>query len=147
MGNLRLYLLKCVAAKGCWRGLALARASKINAKQWSTFSNFFCCNHFFQFLSNLTTELWIHIFISSHYLDLDPFASTGKYLLLILASTNPKYDKRLFIELRVQYMKIPSSENVKKMFSRNNSTNKCIVLIVLIYLAAIFTTKFSYLTK
>ena len=27
---------------------------------------------------------------------------------LILASTNPKYDKRLFIELRVQYMKITS---------------------------------------
>ena len=31
---------------------------------------------------------------------------------LILASTNPKYDKRLFIELRVQYMKITSWEHV-----------------------------------
>ena len=31
---------------------------------------------------------------------------------LILASTNPKYDKRLFIELRVQYMKTTSSEHV-----------------------------------
>ena len=30
---------------------------------------------------------------------------------LILASTNPQYDDRLFIELRVQYMKIPSSEH------------------------------------
>ena len=29
-----------------------------------------------------------------------------KYILILL-STNPKYDKRLFIELRVQYMKIP----------------------------------------
>ena len=28
---------------------------------------------------------------------------------LIFASTNPKYDDRLFIELQVQYMKIPSS--------------------------------------
>ena len=36
---------------------------------------------------------------------------TGKYLseALILASTNPQYDDRLFIELRVQYMKSASS--------------------------------------
>ena len=36
---------------------------------------------------------------------------TGKSLLeaLIFASTNPQYDDRLFIELQVQYMKIPSS--------------------------------------
>ena len=42
---------------------------------------------------------------------------TGKSLseALILASTNPQYDKRLFIELRVQYMKIPSSEHVENM--------------------------------
>ena len=31
---------------------------------------------------------------------------------LILALINPKYDDRLFIELRVQYMKIASSEHV-----------------------------------
>jgi hypothetical protein len=38
---------------------------------------------------------------------------TGKYFLgaLILASTNLQYDKRLFIELQVQYMKIESSEH------------------------------------
>jgi hypothetical protein len=29
--------------------------------------------------------------------------------------TNPKYDKRLFIELQVQYMKIASSEHVENM--------------------------------
>jgi hypothetical protein len=34
---------------------------------------------------------------------------------LILVSTNLQYDKRLFIELRVQYMKIPSSEHVENM--------------------------------
>ena len=36
---------------------------------------------------------------------------TGKCLseALIFASTNPQYDNRLFIELQVQYMKIPSS--------------------------------------
>ena len=32
---------------------------------------------------------------------------------LILASTNLQYDKRLFIELKVQYMKIESSEDVE----------------------------------
>ena len=38
-------------------------------------------------------------------------SSTGKSLseALICASTNPQYDYRLFIELQVQYMKIPSS--------------------------------------
>ena len=39
--------------------------------------------------------------------------STGKSFseALILASTNPQYDKRLFIEFQVQYMKIASSEH------------------------------------
>ena len=39
---------------------------------------------------------------------------TGKSLLeaLILASTNPQYDKRLFIDLPAQYMKTTSSEHV-----------------------------------
>ena len=38
--------------------------------------------------------------------------STGKSLLEapIFASTNPQYDVRFFIELLVQYMKIPNSE-------------------------------------
>ena len=38
-------------------------------------------------------------------------SSTGKSLseALIFASTNPQYDDRLFIELQVQYIKIPSS--------------------------------------
>ena len=41
-------------------------------------------------------------------------AVTGKSLseALILAATNPKYDKKLFIELRVQYMKTTSKEHV-----------------------------------
>ena len=30
---------------------------------------------------------------------------------LIFVSANPQYDNRLFIELPVQYMKIPSSEH------------------------------------
>ena len=39
---------------------------------------------------------------------------TGKSLLkaLILASTNPQYDKRLFIDLPIQYMKTTNSEHV-----------------------------------
>ena len=38
---------------------------------------------------------------------------TGKSFseALILGSTNLQYDRRLFIDLRVQYMKIPSSEH------------------------------------
>ena len=39
---------------------------------------------------------------------------TGKFLseASILGSTNPQYDKRLFIDLPVQYMKTTSSEHV-----------------------------------
>jgi hypothetical protein len=42
---------------------------------------------------------------------LSPASSTSKPLseALIFASTNPQYDDRLFIELQIQYMKIPSS--------------------------------------
>ena len=42
---------------------------------------------------------------------------TGKSLseALIFASTNPQYDNRLFIELPLQYMKIPSSEHGENM--------------------------------
>ena len=41
-------------------------------------------------------------------------SSTGKSLseAPILASINPKYDDRLFVELRVQYKKTSSSEHV-----------------------------------
>ena len=44
-------------------------------------------------------------------------AHTGKSLheALILASINPQYDNRLFIELQVQYKKIASSEQVQNM--------------------------------
>ena len=43
--------------------------------------------------------------------------STGKSFseALILVSTNPQYNIRLFIELQLQYMKIPSSEHVENM--------------------------------
>ena len=43
--------------------------------------------------------------------------STGKSLseALILGSTNPQYDKRLFIDLPVQYMKTTSSEHGENM--------------------------------
>ena len=41
------------------------------------------------------------------------FGGTGKSIseALIFASTNPQYDNRFFIELPLQYMKIPSSEH------------------------------------
>ena len=43
--------------------------------------------------------------------------NTGKSLskALIFESTNPQYEDRLFIELQVQYMKIPSSVNGENM--------------------------------
>ena len=56
--------------------------------------------------------------ISSFFLEvvlkLENELITGKSFseALILASNNPQYDKRLFIELQVQYMKIASSEHV-----------------------------------
>ena len=42
---------------------------------------------------------------------------TGKSFseALILASTYQQYDDKFFMELRVQYMKIPSSEHVENM--------------------------------
>ena len=45
-------------------------------------------------------------------------SSTGKYFseALILASTYPQYDKRLFIEVPVQHMKTTSAEHGKNMF-------------------------------
>ena len=61
-------------------------------------------------LRNLTTSLEVKL--RTHFQ-----STTGKSLseALIFASTNPKYDDRLFIELRVQYMKIASSEHVENM--------------------------------
>ena len=49
--------------------------------------------------------------------DLIIYSGTGKSFseVLIIALTNPHYDKRLFIELQVQYMKIPSSEHQENM--------------------------------
>ena len=43
---------------------------------------------------------------------------TGKSLskALIFASTNLQYDNRLFIKLQVQYMKIPSVQNMGKTY-------------------------------
>ena len=46
-----------------------------------------------------------------------PDEDTGKSFseALILASTNPQYDKRLFIELQVHYVKIASSEHAQNI--------------------------------
>ena len=60
---------------------------------------------------NLSGGLWSFLLVG-----------TGKSFseALVLASTNPQYHKRLSIELRVQYMKIPSSEHVKNMLCAQN---------------------------
>ena len=50
----------------------------------------------------------------STIIQIDDRIYTGKSLseALILASTNPQYDKKLFIDLPVQFMKTTSSEHV-----------------------------------
>ena len=47
----------------------------------------------------------------------EDFEDTGKSMseALIFASTNPQYVNRLFIELILHYMKIPSSEHGENM--------------------------------
>ena len=57
-------------------------------------------------------------------------AFTGKSMseALIFASTNPQYGNRLFIELPVQYMKIPSSEhgeNIGRTWGEHVVCKKC----------------------
>ena len=56
-------------------------------------------------------------FITIYFKRFSQMLNTGKSLseALNLVSTNPQYDDRLFIELRVQYMKIASSEHVENM--------------------------------
>ena len=68
--------------------------------------------------------LWSHSARSASLLPVSQIAKikireffTGKSFseVLIFASTKPQYDDRLFIELQVQYMKIPSSEHGENM--------------------------------
>ena len=65
---------------------------------------------------------------------------TGKSFseALILASTNPKYDERLFIELRVQYIRIANSEHVvyincSECQNKKNVYTTCSELVVFMY--------------
>ena len=65
---------------------------------------------------------------------------TGKSFskALILASTNPQYYKRLFVELPVQHMKTTSAENGKNMFCACSADVlpmffPCSVLVVFMY--------------
>ena len=55
--------------------------------------------------------------------------STGKSLseALILGSTNPKYDKRLFIDLPVQHIKTTNPEH------EQNMARTCSALVVFMY--------------
>ena len=62
--------------------------------------------------------VWTLFWESGRILHDKPYCSTGKSLseALIFASTNPQYNDRLFIELQVQYMKVPSSNLGKTCF-------------------------------
>ena len=76
-------------------------------------------------------------------------SATGKSFseALILVSPNPQYDKRLFTELRVQYMKIPSSEHFENVL-RSCCVQELFFVFVLIfrtiYVHNIFTTCSQY---
>ena len=58
-----------------------------------------------------------YVLINFHKLLSSTYYSTGKSLseALILASTNPQYDNKLFNDLQVQYKKIPKAEHVKNV--------------------------------
>ena len=65
------------------------------------------------------------------------FFATGKSLseALFFASTNPQYDKRLFIELQVQYMKIPSLEH-----GENTRRTCCVQKLFFVFVLTFRTT-------
>ena len=70
-------------------------------------------------VSNDVSNFLSFIFVKAHFtfFKLVIRQVTGKSWseALIFASTNPQYDDRMFIELQVQYMKIPSSEHGENM--------------------------------
>ena len=74
-------------------------------------------------------------------LKVQPSTSTsdniGKFLseALILGSTNPQYDKRLFFDLPVQYLKTTRSEHVvyKIVFCFDNQNNLCTQHVLSLY--------------
>ena len=117
----------------CWYWVAF----EIRSNSFPIFLSYWHRRHFWQFKSTLfplsvchlvqpiyslilfrTNQLWLwnsHFQLESR--PLPPKVFTGKFLseALILGSTNPQYDKRLFIDLPVQYMKTTSSEHGENM--------------------------------
>ena len=61
---------------------------------------------------------------------------------LSFASTNPQYNNRLFIELPLQYMKIPSSEHGKNM-RRTCCAHKLFFVFVLTFRTTYENNMFS----
>ena len=72
----------------------------------------------------------------------------GKSFLevLIFASTNPQYDKRLFIELQLRYMKIASSEHFVYIncFKCQNKNKKIIYVQVNLCQKYLFTCQLTH---
>ena len=63
---------------------------------------------------NIILNLYVLICTSKSQAQKNCLLCTAKSLseALILTSTNPEYDKRLLVDLQVQYMKTTNSENV-----------------------------------
>ena len=113
--------------------------AKLDAVQFHNVASCFCCLfiHLFIFVCLSVCLCFFFCFnqIASGS-DNEPLSRTGKSFseVLFLASTNPQYDKRLFIELKVQYMKIPSSEHQEninlKIKIKNNLCTQYVFLMV-----------------
>ena len=58
---------------------------------------------------------------SSHFVMHSVQVNLWQKLLFLHQLHNPQYDDRLFIELQLQYMKIPSSEHILPMFCKKKS--------------------------
>ena len=80
------------------------------SKVWPKMWDFNSCGQWFSRVLPLMLWWWLAWF--PYFFSDCPWPYCALSEALILAATNPKYFKRLFIELRVQYMKITSTEHV-----------------------------------
>ena len=108
-------------SSGRWCSCTTTETDRQNVRCWQRQQKWKpLCQYWFLSIGTKNFNNWGKIFLNSHtatisqniyVLNIQPFnienfKHTGKSLseALILASTNPQYDKTLFIELRVQYM-------------------------------------------
>ena len=122
--------VRAVYFRSCIVPSTYCHAILYTRKSWSCYElTYFCTKLCYSQLPNpIMSCLMIHIqlvaltlswilpkkYFRCHHECFCTHFDTGKSLseALIFVSTNPQYDDRLFIELQVQYMKIPWGEHV-----------------------------------